>query len=390
MPRAGSITRSLAAFLRLEAASGLVLLLAAAIAMVVANSPLADGYARFWDHDLGFHIGHVHDVRGLVNDGLMTIFFLVVGLEIKRELVTGELRGIERAALPVMAAIGGMIVPAFIYALINPVGEAVRGWGIPTATDIAFALGILALLGSRVPQGLKIFILALAIADDVGAIVVIALFYSAGIDLGWLLLAAGLCGAIAVSRRRTTSWIPYLIAGVLLWVAVAMSGIHPTIAGVALALLAPAGREDNRIEPSERLEELLHPIASFVIVPLFALANAGIALSGSLLPDRAAAGVAAGIALGLVVGKLVGIAGASLLAIKFRIATVPEGVTTRHLIGGAALAGIGFTVSLFITELAFADPSLTQAAKIGVLGGSAAAAVIGSLILVTGRNRGSA
>ena len=388
MPRGGkqgSFSRPLVAFLHLEAAGGLILLVTAATAMVIANSPLADAYESFWAHDLGFRLGRIVDLRGVVNDGLMAIFFLVVGLEIRRELVAGELRGSERAALPIIAAVGGMVIPAFIYVLINPVGDAARGWGIPTATDIAFALGVLALLGSRVPPGLKVFILALAITDDIGAIGMIAVFYTEGIDLGWLSVALALGGLTALLRRMTTSWVPYLIAGLLLWVAVSMAGIHPTIVGVAIAFLIPSGRRSDGNSLPERIEDRLHPIATFAVVPLFALANAGVALGGLPMTDRATAGVATGVALGLIAGKLVGIVGASLLAIRFRFAAYPDGVTMRHLIGGAAVAGIGFTVSLFITDLAFASPELEHAAKIGVLVGSLGAAALGSLILLTGR-----
>ena len=375
-------SRALLAFFRTEASGGIVLIAAATVAMSLANSPLAESFSGFWERDLGFHIGHVGDVRGVINDGLMTVFFLVVGLELKRELLHGELSGARRALLPALAAVGGMAVPAFIYALINPIGDAARGWGIPTATDIAFVVGILALFGNRIPTGLKVFILALAIADDLGAIVVIALFYSDAVNIMWLVLAIAACGGIALLRNKM-GWILYAASGALLWFLVSEAGIHPTIAGVALALLAPAGRDDFVVEPSERLEELLHPIASFAIVPLFALANAGVALGGSPLPDQATRAVAVGVALALVVGKLVGIVGATLLAIRFRLATTPEGVTVGHLAGGAALAGIGFTVSMFITELAFPDPMLVSAAKIGILAGSVVAALLGSLILAT-------
>jgi NhaA family Na+:H+ antiporter len=357
------------------------------------------------------------DLRHVVNDGLMTLFFFVVGLEIKRELVVGELNNLRRAALPALAAIGGMVLPAALYLALNLDGPSARGWGIPMATDIAFAVGVLAILGDRIPSGLKVFLVSLAIVDDIGAVLVIALFYTEGIHAGWLIAGLGVLASIVVLRRMRVLWIPaYVVLGTVVWLAIFESGVHATIAGVALGLLTPArptdpgGLQDvvdnarampdepdaesvrattlqarEVVSIAERLEHLLHPWTSFVIVPLFALANAGLGLSVDAARDAAASSVTLGIVVGLVAGKTAGIAAMSWLALRLRVAEAPEGVLSRHLIGGAAVAGIGFTVSLFITGLAFTDARLAAEAKMGVLSGSVAAGVIGALILVGGR-----
>ena len=374
--------RSLArSFLNTEAAGGIVLFATTVIALVWVNSPFQESYGSLWGTELRLPLGSLElaqDLRHWVNDGLMTVFFFVVALEIKRELVAGELNELRKAALPVFAALGGMIVPAAIYLAFNLGGPGERGWGIPMATDIAFAVGVLALLSKRVPSGLKVFVLSLAIADDIGAILVIALFYSSGLHLGWLAGAASVLMFIVALRRLRVSWAPiYVLLGAALWLATFESGIHATIAGVALGLATPA-----RSAPG--LERALHPWTSFVVVPLFALANAGLVISLDSIRNAATSRVTVGIVVGLVVGKIVGIAGMSWLAIKLNLAVAPEGVPRRHLFGAAAVAGIGFTVSLFITGLAFTDADLADAAKLGVLVGSIIAGIGGAAILATG------
>jgi Na+/H+ antiporter NhaA len=361
-----------------------------------------------------------------VNDGLMTLFFLVVGLEIKREFTIGELRDPRAAALPVLAAVGGMVVPAGLYLLVNVGGEGARGWGIPMATDIAFALGVLTVAARRAPATLRPFLLTLAIVDDIGAILVIAVFYSGGVRLEPLAVALGLCLLIVLSQRiqiRATA--VYVALGVALWVATFESGVHPTIAGVALGLLTPAvafqrpravSLEAHRVadetvdEPSPpdadapqwlelarlsreavsplaRVEAVLHPWTSLVVVPLFALANAGVELSREALREAAGSPITLGVVLGLLVGKTVGIWGASLLAVAVRAARLPAGVDRGSLLGAAAVAGIGFTVSLFVTELAFLRRDLIDEAKVGILAGSALAGILGYVVLsVRGRS----
>ena len=414
------IARPVRNFLNTEAAGGIVLLAATVVALIWVNSPFEESYASFWETEFRVSLGSfelVQDLRHWVNDGLMTIFFFVVGLEIKRELVAGELNEVRKAVLPAFAALGGMIVPAMIYLALNLGGPGERGWGIPMATDIAFAVGVLALLSKRVPSGLKVFLLSLAIVDDIGAIVVIALFYSAGLNLEWLVGAALVLLTIAVVRRLRVFWVPvYVLLGVSLWLATFESGIHPTIAGVVLGMLTPARPTDPRgyeevfenasalssesdaealrattreaqevVSVAERLEYSLHPWTSFVVVPLFALANAGLVLSIDSIRDAATSRVTIGIVVGLVVGKIAGIAGMSWLAIKLNLAVAPIGVTRRHLLGAAAVAGIGFTVSLFIAGLAFTDADLADAAKLGILVGSVIAGAGGAAILATGK-----
>jgi NhaA family Na+:H+ antiporter len=378
-------TRPLREFLATESSGGIVLLAATIAALLWANL-FGGSYDSFWSTrlDIGFIS---EDVRHWVNDALMTLFFFVVGLEIKRELVSGELKDPRKAMLPVVAAAGGMIGPALIYLALNAGGPGQEGWGIPMATDIAFAVGVLALLGDRVPSGLKVFLLTLAIADDIGAIVVIALFYSSGLDLGWLLAAAGLIPAIVLLLRLRVRWVPlYAVIAIAVWFATFESGIHATIAGVVLGLLTPA-RDSSA---AERLGRALHPWSSFVVIPVFALANAGLNLSGDAIGDAFTSTVAIGVAAGLVVGKIVGVSLAALAATRLGVARLPEGVSWRHILGGGAVAGIGFTVSLFITDLAFSNPAFVAEAKVGILGASVGAGIIGALILTTAKRRGRA
>jgi NhaA family Na+:H+ antiporter len=369
-------------FVSLEAASGIVLLLGAAAALIWANADTA-GYASWWGRTLTLGSGDLAITETLVhwvNDALMTIFFFVVGLEIKRELVTGELRDTRRAALPAVAAIGGMVVPALIYVLLNLGGAGLDGWAIPMATDIAFAVGVLAILGARVPSSLKLFLLTLAIVDDIGAILVIALFYSSGVEPLWLLGGIAVVGLVSVmSRLGVDRPLAYVIPGALLWVCLYEAGIEPTLAGVVLGLLTPALPRRGR-PVLERLESGLHPVSSFVIVPVFALANAGVVLTGDAIDHALASRVTVGIVVGLVVGKFVGISGATLLALRLRIGRLPDDLGLAHIFGVATLGGIGFTVSLFITDLAFRGQVIDDA-KIGVLAASALAAVIGVVVL---------
>jgi NhaA family Na+:H+ antiporter len=356
------------------------LLLAAAVAALVwANSAGGESYARLWDTVVDARLGPValpHDLHHWVNDGLMTVFFLLVGLEIKRELVAGELRDRRKALMPVVAALGGMAVPAAVYlAVVGLDGPAAAGWAIPMATDIAFAVGVLALLGRRVPPALRLFVVALAIADDIGAIAVIALGYSEGVRPAPLSVAAVCLAAVAVmGRSRRWSTAVALVLGLGAWLAVLQTGIHPTIAGVALGLVIPAGPQ------AERLEHRLHPLSSFVVVPLFALANAGVRLQGAGVSGDGP-NVALAVALGLAAGKTVGISAFSWLAVRLGLGKVPEGTTWPQLVGAAAVAGIGFTVALFIGDLAFTAPALEAQAKIGILSGSLAASLVGVVVL---------
>jgi NhaA family Na+:H+ antiporter len=325
----------------------------------------------------------------------MAVFFFVVGMEIKRELVVGELRDRRSVALPALAALGGMIVPAAIYVAFNAGGEGARGWGIPMATDIAFAIGVVALLGSRVPSPVKVLLLTLAIVDDIGAIAVIAVFYSAALEPVLLLVALAIALLVAVMHRRGVAYAPLLaIMGIALWLVVYESGVHATIAGVVMGLLMPARpRQTAASNPEsmlrsesacDRLIEALHPWTSYVIVPVFALANAGITLSADAISEPSA--VLTGVVVGLVVGKLVGVTSFSWIAVRLGVGRLPEGVRWGHILGMASVAGIGFTVSLFITDLAFESPVLQDDAKIGTLAASVVAAISGATVLaVTAR-----
>jgi Na+:H+ antiporter, NhaA family len=362
-------------FLREEAAGGIAVLVGTLFALAWANG-WGDGYEAFWHRELG-----PLDLHHWVNDALMAVFFLVVGLEIKRELVIGELRDRRAAALPAIAAVGGVALPIALFALVTAGGEGAAGWAIPAATDIAFAIGVLALLGDRVSTGARLFLLAIAIVDDLIAISLIAVFYSEGISLGWLVAAAAVLGGVVGLRAAGVRSIPvYVAVGIAAWIAMHESGVHATIAGVALGLLCPAHPVDGR-NVLTTLEHRLHPVSAFVVVPLFALANAGIDLGAKNLEDALDSRLAWAIFLGLVIGKLTGISAATLLALRRGWGSLPEGAERGRVPGVAALGGIGFTVSLFIAELAYGDDELANIAKIGILGASLASGVLGAALL---------
>ncbi len=366
-----------------EAAGGIVLMVAAAAALAISNSPLAPHYFGVLKSYLGpLSVGH------WINDGLMALFFLLVGLEIKREFLDGQLATWSRRLLPGIAALGGMVAPALIYVALNyKTPETLSGWAIPTATDIAFSLGVLALLGSRVPVSLKVFLTALAIIDDLGAVIIIAIFYTSGISVLFLAAAAAVLAILVVLNRLGVLrlWI-YLVLGAVLWVLVLKSGVHATIAGVALALTIPLrdrrGHADGAADsPLHRLEHALHKVVPFVVVPIFGFANAGVAL-GEVTSDDLGAPLTLGIALGLLLGKLIGVFGSAAVAIRLGIADMPAHANWTQLLGTALLCGIGFTMSLFVGTLAFASaPHLLTEAKLGILCGSIAAGCAGWLVL---------
>ena len=408
------IIRPLVDFLHKEASAGILIIFAAVIAIIWANSPWHESYHDLWNAHIGIDVGgHLLELnlREWINDLAMVLFFFVVGLEIKREITEGELRDPRQAALPVIGALGGMVVPAAIFALLNAGGEGSSGWGIPMATDIAIVIGIVTLLGTRAPSWAKIFLLALAIVDDIGAIVVIAVFYSDGVSFIWLAIAIGSFVLAALMRNRVPFIGVYVAIGGLCWFALHEAHIHPTLAGVAFGLLAPVRPRNTRVLVDERalaehpgydaafklsrqaresvsivewLEHRLHPWSAFVVVPIFALANAGVRIEASELGGMVTNAVTWGVILGLVVGKTIGISAFTLLAVAFKVAHLPKGVTPRYVIGAGALGGIGFTVSLFITELAFGESILAEDARLGVVIASLAAAVIGSAIMVPG------
>jgi NhaA family Na+:H+ antiporter len=407
------ILRPLGDFLHTEAAGGVALLVAAVVALVWANSPWQDGYDQLWSTRIAIEVGGHGidlDLRDWINDGLMAIFFFVVGLEIKRELVDGELRDPRRAALPAIAAVGGMVAPALIYAAFNAGGAGSAGWGIPVATDIAVAVGVVSVLGSAVHPALKLFLLALAIVDDIGAIAIIAIFYSDGVEWADVIVAVALLGVVVACRAAGVRAIGvYVVLGIAVWLAVHESGIHATIAGVVLGLLTPTRPFERRelideaelldvstvaqarqtadmargsVSVVEWLEHRLHPWSSFLIVPLFALANAGVPITADALSAAWSSSITHGVVVGLVVGKLVGVTAFTWLAVRLRIGALPDGVGWRQFVGIGAVAGIGFTVSLFVTGLAFDDaPALQDEAKIGILAASTVAGILGALIL---------
>ena len=408
------VARPILSFVHREVAGSVLLLLATAIALIWANSPWSDTYFDFWHTHIDITIAsyHIHplDFRELVNDALMVLFFFVVGLEIKRELVTGYLASARAAALPAIAAVGGMVVPALFYFMLNTSGEAAAGWGIPMATDIAFAVGVVALLGSRVPPMLKLFLLTLAIVDDIGAIAVIAIFYTGNLDLRWLVAAVALLFVVrTLTLMKVWAIGVYWVIGIVIWYCALESGVHATIAGVALGLLTPARPlvkresaqkavddlpDDPNIEQvhqaafvvqesvpmTERLEVMLHPFTAFLIVPIFALANAGVPLSGDAISDAAGSPVTWGVILGLVVAKPLGITLFTWVATLFGF-QLPQRMNWPQFVGMGFAAGIGFTVSIFITGLAFDDGGIIDLAKIGILVASACAAVAALVLL---------
>lgn len=375
-------------FMRLESASGILLLAAAVIAMLVANSPLASAYASLLDLTVAVQVGALAIDKPMllwINDGLMAVFFFLIGLEIKREIMEGELSSISQIVLPGMGAFGGMLVPALIYALLNwGDAQALDGWAIPVATDIAFALALLNLFGNRVPTTLKVFLLTLAIFDDLAAIVIIALFYSGDLSIGALMIGALAFGLAATMNRLGVSHVSaYVLLGAVLWVAMLKSGVHATLAGVLIAFCIPLRDEAGR-SPLKDLEQDLHGPVAFVILPVFAFANAGLPLGGMAMADVAHP-VTLGIILGLLLGKPLGILGFVGLAVLLRLATIPGNVNWTQLLGVAFTCGIGFTMSLFIAGLAFEHGSSDyfNLDRLGILAGSILAAVVGYFLLRT-------
>ncbi len=379
-------------FISVEALSGVVLLIAAALALAWANSPWAASYAALWHLPLSFGIARYlpdHDLHFWVNDGLMTVFFLVVGLEIRREMHDGSLSDPRVATLPIIAAVGGVLVPALVYVAVNHAPDTRAGWAIPTATDIAFAVGILSLCGKGVPSALRMLLLTLAIIDDIAAILVIAFFYSSGIDYaGLILVAAAVALVLVMQRLGIRSALFYVLPGALAWFGMLRAGMHPTLAGVILGLLTPAtanfGRhrcvDPTALAPVQQIEAQLHPWVAYGIMPLFALANAGVSLAGVNLSSGRPLSVASGIVAGLVLGKPVGIVLAAFAAVGLKLCTLPEGVTWRHMLVLGLLGGIGFTMAIFISNLAFEDDVLLASAKFAVLVASGLAAVLGLIL----------
>lgn len=388
MTEQGPAARALATvqrFLHIEAVSGIVLLVAAAAALAWANSPAAKSYAALWHLPLSmdlFGYSAALSPHFLINDALMTLFFLVVGMEIRREMHEGALSNPRQAMLPVAAALGGVIVPALIYAAMNPDAVRLRGWAVPTATDIAFAVGVLALLGRAIPANVRIFLLALAIMDDIVAVLIIALFYSEGVNgYGLLVAGFGLLLALGMQRMGIRSAWSYVLPAATVWSGMLMTGVHPALAGVALGLITPV-RSPTRgmaggAPPVVRVQEALHPWVTFGVMPLFALANAGVNLQGVDFSIAGTQWVLAGVALALVLGKPAGVVGVSWLMVRVGWCSLPAGVTWSGIWLIGLLAGIGFTMSIFVAMLAFHDAALLGGAKLGVLLGSTIAAVLG-------------
>lgn len=379
------VIRRTQAFLEHEAAGGILLFAAAMVALVLANSPLSQLYDGLLETPVAVRVGALALDKPLlhwINDGLMAVFFFLVGLEIKRELITGELSTPRRAALPAIAAAGGMALPALVYTAVNwHKPYALQGWAIPAATDIAFAVGVMALLGPRVPTALKVFLLALAIIDDLGAIVIIALFYTANLSTTMLMLAAGgTLVLIALNIGGVSRTAPFILVGTFIWVCVLKSGVHATLAGVVTALAVPMTTRDGSQGPLEDLEHALHTWVTFGILPAFAFANAGVSLAGTTFA-KVVSTIPLGIALGLVVGKPLGIFSFAWAAIRLGLAQRPEATSWVQLAGAGVLGGIGFTMSLFIGMLAFPEPAFAAELRLGVLLGSGLSAILGYMIL---------
>ena len=423
-------------FMDSNTSGAIVMLAAAVLALVLANTPWGAGYERLWGAEVSLGVGSLDGLSGLtlrewVTDGAMAFFFFVVALEIKREMVSGDLRDPRAAALPILAAVGGMVVPALLYLSLNGGGPAEHGWGVPMATDIAFAVAVVTAAGPRVPAGARLFLLTLAIVDDLGAIAVIAVFYTSGLSLVWLLAAvATMAAGYALQRVHVRALLPYAVLAAGCWYALHESGVHATIAGVAFGFLTPAWsfydprwfpryvkrvvapveevyaddvlshreyavtqnavRDMRRLAvetqaPLDRLESALTPWVTFVVVPLFAFANAGLVLPDNALTAWVTDDVALGVVLGLVLGKTVGVFGVTWLAIRARIGVLPPGTTWRHILGVAMTAGVGFTVALFVGELAFSDPTQGESAKLGIFVGSAISGVLGFMVLRSGK-----
>jgi len=372
-------------FMKLEASAGLVLMGIALLAMISANSALAPLYNGFLNTNVIMGIGSLEISKPAllwINDGLMAIFFFLVGLEIKREVLTGELSSLDKAILPMLAAVGGMAIPAIVFLYFNwGITANIGGWAVPTATDIAFALGILALLGSRVPVALKVFLLAIAIIDDLGAIIIIAAFYTSELSVNALTLSMlGFALAVALNRMGVQRMTPYAIIGIFMWVCVLKSGVHATLAGVLIAMAIPLKEKDGDKALLLRAEHALHPWVAFLILPLFAFANAGVNLTGISLSDLTQP-LPLGIAAGLVIGKQVGVFGFTWFAVKSGMARLPEGVNWQHIYGVACLTGVGFTMSLFIGSLAFSDAETMNTVRLGVISGSVVSGILGFLAL---------
>ncbi|ATW02715.1 Na+/H+ antiporter NhaA [Sphingorhabdus sp. YGSMI21] len=371
-------------FIARETSAGIILFCAAVAAMVAMNSAFNPYYLAFLDIPVALQFGALEIAKPLslwINDGLMAIFFFLVGLEVKRELIEGQLSSIEQAALPAIAAVGGMALPALVFLYFNwNIAENVNGWAIPAATDIAFALGVLALLGKHAPVSLKVLLLAIAIIDDIGAIIIIALFYTADVSSISLLLAGG--GTVllfAMNRLGVIRTAPYILVGIFLWICVLKSGVHATLAGVIAALAIPLSARDGS-SPLKHLEHILHPWTAFLVLPIFAFANAGVSLAGLQISDLMAP-LALGIAAGLVVGKQLGVFGCIYLATRTGLVKRPAGVSWLQLYGLACLTGIGFTMSLFIGNLAFVDPGQIETVKLGVISGSVVSGLLGYCLL---------
>lgn len=368
-----------------EVVGAVVLFAAAALALVWSNSPWSASYFDLWATHLNICLAGITidlDLQHWVNDLLMAVFFFVVGAEIKRELVSGELRNRRDAMLPALAALGGVALPAIIFLAVVGSGPAANGWAIPAATDIAFAVGVLALLGDRISAGIRIFLLTIAIVDDIVAIAIIAVFYGDGLSVAWGVAAvAGLAGVWLLQRLGVWRIWPYVPLAAFVWLATFESGVHATIAGVALGFMVPVrpfrGRNINR-----KLEHRIHPFSAYLVIPLFALANAGIDLGGGVFGDALGSEITWGVIAGLILGKALGISGITFLAMKLRLGTLPTGMRAAQVWGVGALGGIGFTVSLFIADLAFADPLLTGDAKIGIFLGSILSGIIGAVLLL--------